>query len=290
MDAMEMLRGSGGVARRSELVACSRDGRELARAVRAGEVVRAAPGVYALAGVDPVLITACLYRGHATCVTAAQLHGLAVLEPPRAPHLSVPRERGARPSVGRSSWPAVLHREDGSQLAGLGQGPVAAVADALARMLTCASAGPAVVTVDSALAARMVTVDQLAALVRGPHRVRAMAALAQADGRSQSPIETLARLALRGAGLQVEPAVRIAGVGAVDLLVEGRVVVELDGFAYHSGRAEYREDRRRDRELARQGYVVLRFTFEEVVRDPGIVVSAVLAVLAGPTRTAPPHA
>jgi len=76
--------------------------------------------------------------------------------------------------------------------------------------------------------------------------------------------------------------VKISGVGWVDLLVEGRIVVELDGFAYHSGRVEYREDRRRDRELVRQGYLVLRFTFEDVMRDPEIVVRAVLAVLANP--------
>lgn len=81
------------------------------------------------------------------------------------------------------------------------------------------------------------------------------------------------------AGLRVEPGVRIAGVGWVDLVVEGRVVVELDGFAYHSGRAEYREDRRRDRELVRQGYLVLRFTYEDVMRSPSMVVRAVQAVL-----------
>jgi len=74
--------------------------------------------------------------------------------------------------------------------------------------------------------------------------------------------------------------VPIAGVGLVDLLVECRVVVELDGFAYHSGRREYREDRRRDRELLAQGYLVLRFTWEDVMRDPGEVVRAVRAALA----------
>jgi len=147
-------------------------------------------------------------------------------------------------------------------------------------MLTCYPAGPALVSVDSALARRLVTAEQIAARVRGPHRVRALVALRHADGASQSPTETLARLALVHAGLKVAAGVKVPGVGWVDLLVEGRIVVELDGFAYHSGRAEYREDRRRDRELVRQGYLVLRFTFEDVMRDPGIVVRAVLAVLA----------
>lgn len=39
-------------------------------------------------------------------------------------------------------------------------------------------------------------------------------------GRSQSIPETCARIALRAAGFSLEPQVLIAGVGAVDLLVE----------------------------------------------------------------------
>lgn len=282
MDPLVSLRCRGGIARWSELVGGSGEARELDRLVRVGEVVRVAPGAYALPGADPSLVAAGVHRAHATCVTAALLHGLAVLERPAVPHLSVPRARGRTPSKARAAWPAVLHREDGSELVDGALRPVAAVADALARMLTCYPAGPALVTIDSALAGRLVTVEEIAARVRGPRRVRALVALRQADGRSQSPTETLARLALVRAGLGVVPAARIPGVGWVDLLVEGRIVVELDGFAYHSGRAEYREDRRRDRELLRQGYLVLRFTFEDVMRDPEMVVRAVVAVLANP--------
>lgn len=280
MDPVESLRSRGGSARWTELVAGSGQARELDRMVRSGWVVRAAPGVYALPDADPSLVAACVHRAHVTCVSAVLLHGLTVLERPRVPHLSVPRARGRTPSTVRALWPAVLHREDGSELA-RGARPVAAVADALARMLTCYPAGPALVAVDSALARHLVSAERIAARVKGPRRVQALLALHAADGASQSPTETLARLALVCAGLRVAAGVKIPGVGWVDLLVEGRIVVELDGFAYHSGRAEYREDRRRDRELARQGYVVLRFTFEDIMRDPGIVVRAVLAVLAG---------
>ena len=73
-------------------------------------------------------------------------------------------------------------------------------------------------------------------------------------------------------------------VGEVDLVVAGRVVVELDGLAYHSGRREFREDRRRDRELALQGYVVLRFTAEDVLEDLVRLVATVRAALAAPRR------
>jgi very-short-patch-repair endonuclease len=70
------------------------------------------------------------------------------------------------------------------------------------------------------------------------------------------------------------------GVGDVDLLVEGWVVIECDGYEYHSGRAEFAKDRRRDRILHAGGLVVLRFTYVDIVTDPGCVVRAVRAVLA----------
>ncbi|WP_258369257.1 DUF559 domain-containing protein [Georgenia satyanarayanai] len=84
---------------------------------------------------------------------------------------------------------------------------------------------------------------------------------------------------MRAAGYSVEAGVPIRGVGEVDLVVAGKVVVECDGFSYHSGRHEYREDRRRDRALAALGYVTLRFTWEDIMNDPGVVVAAVRAVL-----------
>jgi very-short-patch-repair endonuclease len=48
---------------------------------------------------------------------------------------------------------------------------------------------------------------------------------------------------------------------------EGRLVVELDGYADHSRREAFAADRHRDYELALSGYVVLRLANEEILRD-----------------------
>jgi len=133
--------------------------------------------------------------------------------------------------------------------------------------------------VDSALQKRLVTAEEISRTLRGPGSTAALAALERCNARSRSAIETLARLALEDAGLRVDAGVVMEGVGEVDLVVEGFVVVECDGFAYHSGRKEYRQDRRRDRALAARGYVVLRFTWEEIMDDAGVVVGAVRQVL-----------
>lgn len=50
---------------------------------------------------------------------------------------------------------------------------------------------------------------------------------------------------------------------------EGRPhVVEIDGHAYHSSREALQRDKARDRTLQERGYSVLRFTYEDVWKDP----------------------
>lgn len=54
----------------------------------------------------------------------------------------------------------------------------------------------------------------------------------------------------------------------VDLLwPEGCVVIEVDGYGYHSGRAAFNADRYRDYELVLSGYLVLRLPHDLVVED-----------------------
>jgi very-short-patch-repair endonuclease len=47
-----------------------------------------------------------------------------------------------------------------------------------------------------------------------------------------------------------------------------RVVVEVDGFAFHSSPASFESDRRRDAVLAAQGYLVVRVTWHQLVEEP----------------------
>lgn len=274
-DVVDVLTARNGVARLAELRgAVSRRG--LADAVRQGLVERGPGGVYVLPGTPAPLVTAAVHNAVLTCVSAAQHHGLAVLVPPAVPHVAVPRSRGTTTSPVRERFPAVRHRYDpptGRRAA------VASVPEALARMLLCVPPWEALVSIDSALHDGRATVAAVARALPARAPVDRRVLLRSADGRAASPTETLARLALRAAGLHVEVGVPITDVGFVDLLVEGRVVVELDGFAYHSGRREFVADRRRDRALVARGFVVLRFAYPDVVRDARGVVRAVRTAL-----------
>lgn len=94
------------------------------------------------------------------------------------------------------------------------------------------------------------------------------------DAQAQSVLESGMRVLLLQAGLgPVESQVHIDRVGWVDLVVQGWLAIEVDGYAVHRDR--FSEDRRRDAELTRLGYVVLRFTYQQVLRQPDWVLDVV---------------
>jgi very-short-patch-repair endonuclease len=59
---------------------------------------------------------------------------------------------------------------------------------------------------------------------------------------------------------------------------EAKLAVELDGAQHHTSPEDRRKDLARDRELAALGWVVLRFTYADVLRDPDGVRAKVLEV------------
>ncbi len=59
-----------------------------------------------------------------------------------------------------------------------------------------------------------------------------------------------------------------------------RLVVEVDGFAYHQGRAAFEHDRTRDARLAAAGYQVIRVTWRQLDRHPTQVLVRVAQALA----------
>lgn len=286
---LEEVRSRGGAARRAELLRVL-PLRELRAAARRGDVLVAAGGTLHLPDVDPVILTAVVHGGVVTCVSAAQLAGLPVLVPPDLPHVAVPRSRGDAPSGPRDTFPAVRHRTD-PRRARSSRRPVAPLAEALARMLLCCPEREALVAVDGALVRGWTSVAAIRHALPATATAKAVLSLGRAERRSRSAPETLARLALRAAGLHVRAGVVLPGVGEVDLLVEECVVVEIDGYAFHSDRAAFVRDRRRDRALAALGYPVLRFTYADALEEHGLVadVRAALRVrhLGPPARRGP---
>ncbi len=71
--------------------------------------------------------------------------------------------------------------------------------------------------------------------------------------------------------------IKLAGQEVDVLFADQRLVVEVDGYAFHGTRAAFERDRRRDADLAAAGFRVLRVTWRALTSEP----EAVIARLAG---------
>jgi len=117
--------------------------------------------------------------------------------------------------------------------------------------------------------------DLLAQLSREPRRagVGILRAMLGAGGpnpsftRSEAEARLLA--VIRRARLGV-PEVNVAVLGyEVDFLWRAeKLVVEVDGRAFHSSEGAFERDRRRDRHFAAHGHQVLRVTWRQITREP----------------------
>src|SRR5690606_20062575 len=90
----------------------------------------------------------------------------------------------------------------------------------------------------------------------------------EVDGRAMSGLETIVRLMAKEAGFHCDAQVRFDGIGSVDLVVDGCVVVETDGRKGHDDPEGEARDYARDAALAERGYTVLRFNYAQVMYEP----------------------
>jgi very-short-patch-repair endonuclease len=138
----------------------------------------------------------------------------------------------------------------------------------------------AVATLDSALNRRLLTPAGLELLMqRMPRRIRRLKS--RFDGSAESGLETLLRLAIEREGWRVESQVQVAGVGRVDLVIDGWLVIEADGSAWHDGHEAIELDRERNAALVLRGYRWHRFGYSQVMDDLPGCVAVIRALLAG---------
>lgn len=127
----------------------------------------------------------------------------------------------------------------------------------------------------------------LATLERlGPGR-RGSAQLAKILGRNDRPALTRSEAEERLLGLvamaglpRPEVNVRIHGHEVDALWRANRLVVEVDGYAFHSTRAAFERDRARDADLDAAGLRVLRVTWRQIVDEPYALIARMAQALA----------
>jgi hypothetical protein len=108
------------------------------------------------------------------------------------------------------------------------------------------------------------------------------------DGATRSPLEDVFGALCKRHRLPL-PIVntRLLGLEVDALWVQERLVVELDGYAYHRHRAAFERDRARDAALQAAGYRVVRFTHRRLEQEPAAVAAQLRALLAVGAGSAP---
>jgi very-short-patch-repair endonuclease len=80
--------------------------------------------------------------------------------------------------------------------------------------------------------------------------------------------------------LMPEANARLNGYEVDFLWREQRLIVEVDGYAFHSSRRSFERDRRRDADMAAAGWRVVRVTWRQLTEEPEAVIAALAAALA----------
>ena len=269
---------------RADLFASGLTRRAITQAVASGALIRARRDRYLGEGTDDAIVRAVRVGGRLTCLSLLQLMDVFVLRNAKlhvhmkgnASRMRSPHNR-RRKLERRSRRGVRLHWLPLSEPA-----PAAAcvpIVDALAHAVLCQDPRAAIATLDSALHNRVVEIDQIPEVFQLlPAKFAVLRPLL--DGRAESGPETLMRLIVRMLGCSVEIQVEFDGIGRVDLLVDGWLVIECDSQEFHSDWETQVSDRKRDFALAALGYTTLRPTAKMIMQEPEKVIAAVRGLLA----------
>ena len=275
-----MLNALGGIATRAQLLRHVPRG-DLERAVADGSVLHPARDRYVLPQTDTALATAHALSGVLCLTSAALFHGWAVKNMPPRPHVRISKSRKLSVEQRRC---ATIHRHR--------LGPddiVEGVATSKeATLLHCLRQLPedeALAVADSAArAGELATLRRVAQLAQGPGAPRIRRTVERARAEADNPFESVTRaIALTVPELHVEPQQLITSVrpwARPDLVDrELRIVIEADSFQWHGDRAALRRDARRYDLLVVDDWIVLRFSWEDVMFDPEWVRSVMVAAV-----------
>lgn len=253
---------------RTELIGAGYTDRRLAAAVGEGRLRRLRGGVYCGPALQSDVQRAAQAGGRLTCISELDRRGVWVLRDGRLHvHFQSQTTRAGSKAAARH-WQPLL------------QEPALAwvsVFDAVVHAVHCQPRLSALAALDSARNLGMVSTEEVERLARLSQRARLIAN--GSDARAESGLETAVREILRAIGVSCELQVTFEGIGRVDVVVAGAVVVEADGDRHHTDLAQRRRDRRRDALLTAINRPVLRFGYDQILGQPGVVAASIIGAV-----------
>lgn len=225
--------------------------------------------------------------------SAGRLLGLWVL-PPRNESITLVRASKSLPTKAaqdprvryRKMWLPAEHIVEAN---GVRTTSVARTCVDIARLL---SLEEGIMAMDSALVQKLVSLDEIKAMVQQLSRskgiARARIALQHASALAEAAYESYARgiLIAEGVGRQIVAQYSFANGYRVDLCIDDAVIIEIDGNVKYDGTTYgkpvdevIRAERQREKQIQNLGFVVLRYSPTELLHERQRMVSEVRAAL-----------
>jgi very-short-patch-repair endonuclease len=275
MDFLDWLRAMDGVctaaAARARLPA-----RELRRLRDRGTLWVPLRGWLALADVRNEVTRALERGGVVTCASAFRWHGLWTPHGDERLHLRIHRETHSdRVDANADIDGICVHRLDRRLPERRPWDGVDTILTALASAFGCISATDLLGAADSALQQGKLQITDLHELARQLPGGRGRL-LELATDLSGSGTESTFAAMLRRARIRFVQQPELLPGELVDFLIGCSLVIEIDSVEWHGGPAQMAKDRQRDARLTALGYRVIRFTYEQILFSPELVLATVL--------------
>ncbi|KDA06434.1 DNA helicase [Microbacterium sp. CH12i] len=271
MDLVEWLITRDSIAHRADATARGFSPSHVRAAIRAGHVRRIRSTWIALEDAPRELFTAATAAGRLTCLSLARRRKWWIPDnEDNQHHLQV------GPNAHRLLKDVTFHWA--KPLVDRGDRVLeASVEDALAHIAQCLSQEDALSVWESAVKIEHLDLESVRAVHWPDAASRNCANTIR--GMSDSGLETIFVVRLSPWGVPIRQQVMLAG-HKVDVLIGTHLVVQLDGFAFHSSSADRTRDVAHDAQLRLRGYTVLRFTYAQVIHDWAYVEATVAAAIA----------
>ncbi|MDQ1077435.1 MULTISPECIES: endonuclease domain-containing protein [Microbacterium] len=266
--AVDLVARAGGVMRRAHLLAHGATVADIRRFVRGDTLERLREGVLALPDADPIVKAAAVHGGSVACASALRCLGVWLWDDEARLHVWLGTSGRRHPHAGSR---CVTHHDAGTSAFG-----VVSIVQALVQVASCLGDEVFFAAFESAWRKGLIDRAQRAEVRAGLRAgQRRLVDLARPD--ADSGLESILRLRLSRLGIRLESQVRLPGVGVVDFLLDGRIILETDGRANHDGVVMRHKDLRRDAIAAAQGFETLRFDYALVLHEWHLVEAAILA-------------
>ncbi|WP_167131306.1 hypothetical protein [Paramicrobacterium chengjingii] len=297
MDIADFLHRHGEIARSSTLLRHGASRRDIAAAVQHDEITRVMSGWVATPKADAEQIIAVRSGGRLGCISALRRWGLWGADDTR-PHLAMPLHGRRLPSftVPIRATAAVPHphspltvdtrprlgapvRHWSARAADDELDWIVEPVEAIRQVLQCQDIEQAIACVDSALHHDAISLTDWLTIAHDLPPSRSVCRNL-VDARADSGLESRIRVRLVRLGHRVDVQVPLPGASDLDLLVDDRVGLDLDGDSFHSTPEQRKRDLAKGLISMKQGIPTVRAGYSHALNNWDIVYVALTRLLA----------